>query len=157
MKSFFGNISPKAFLRTATTDPSSKLSDSDSTNPNTSLPVIDAGSSNRKPISLWPGMYHSPATHALWEARSTIFEKPVSSVPSQSQTQFVGIAKTPSQSRTSIFYNFSSDYLLREQYRNPWNQIRMGKLVEDLDALAGTVAFKVTFQSILILVSFIRS
>ncbi|GAV67126.1 hypothetical protein CFOL_v3_10635 [Cephalotus follicularis] len=104
---------------------------------------IDAGSSIRKPISLWPGMYHSPVTNALWEARSRLFEplgdsdKPVDSV---SQSELV--AKTPSWSRTCILYNFSSDYILREQYRNPWNEIRTGKLVEDLDALAGTVSFK---------------
>ncbi|KAF7805300.1 acyl-coenzyme A thioesterase 9, mitochondrial-like [Senna tora] len=133
--SILRNISQRASLCS-----SSKPCDSDSTDPNTSVPIIDAGSSNRKPVSLWPGMYHSPATHALWEARSTIFENPVSPVPSQNQ--LVGVAKTPSQSRTTIFYNFSSDYILREQYRNPWNQIRMGKLVEDLDALAGTIAFK---------------
>ncbi|XP_057421405.1 acyl-coenzyme A thioesterase 2, chloroplastic-like [Lotus japonicus] len=110
--------------------------DSDSTDPTT----IDAGSSNRKPISLWPGMYHSPATHALWEARSTIFEKPLHANGSSSQIQ--AVPKAPSRSRTSVFYNFSSDYILREQYRNPWNHIRMGKLVEDFDALAGTIAFK---------------
>lgn len=53
------------------------------------------------------------------------------------------VAKTPSKSKTSILYKFSSDYILREQYRNPWNEIRMGKLVEDLDALAGTISYKV--------------
>lgn len=120
--------------------------DSNSKDPKTSLP-IDAGSTNRKPISLWPGIHHSPATHALWEARSTIFENPLHSngrdPSSQSQTQ--PLPKTPSQSRTSILYNFSSDLILREQYRNPWNHIRMGKLVEDFDALAGTIAFKVSF------------
>ncbi|MCE0481047.1 hypothetical protein HAX54_038444 [Datura stramonium] len=52
------------------------------------------------------------------------------------------ITKTPSKSRTSVLYKFSSDYVLREQYRNPWNEIRMGKLLEDLDALAGTISFK---------------
>ncbi|KAK6930435.1 hypothetical protein RJ641_004529 [Dillenia turbinata] len=41
-----------------------------------------------------------------------------------------------------VSYKFSSDYTLREQYRNPWNEIRMGKLLEDLDALAGTISFK---------------
>ncbi|XP_028780139.1 acyl-coenzyme A thioesterase 9, mitochondrial-like isoform X2 [Neltuma alba] len=140
LKTFLRNISYKASLFNAIADPTSsnsKPSDSDSTNPKTSLPVIDASSSNRKPISLWPGMYHSPATQALWEARSTIFEK---NAPVPSQLHLV--AKAPSQSRTSIFYKFSSDYVLREQYKNPWNQIRMGKLVEDLDALAGTIAFK---------------
>ncbi|KAL8485256.1 hypothetical protein ACS0TY_027530 [Phlomoides rotata] len=102
---------------------------------------IDAGSSIRKPISLWPGMYHSPVTNALWEARSSIFEKlPNASENAPAQSEL--IPKTPSKSRTSILYKFSSDYILREQYRNPWNEIRMGKLLEDLDALAGTISFK---------------
>ncbi|KAJ4903294.1 Thioesterase/thiol ester dehydrase-isomerase superfamily protein [Raphanus sativus] len=97
---------------------------------------IDAGSSMRKPVSLWPGMYHSPVTNALWEARRNMFETPTGS----SQSELT--AKTPSRSRTSILYKFSSDFVLREQYRNPWNEIRTGKLVEDLDALAGTISFK---------------
>lgn len=99
---------------------------------------IDAGSSMRKPISLWPGMYHSPVTNALWEARRNMFENPTGD---ESQSELA--AKPPSRSRTSILYKFSSDFVLREQYRNPWNEIRTGKLVEDLDALAGTVSFKV--------------
>ncbi|KAL6548689.1 Acyl-coenzyme A thioesterase 4, mitochondrial [Orobanche gracilis] len=102
---------------------------------------IDAGSSIRKPISLWPGMYHSPVTNALWEARSSIFERLSNSQGSVS-TQSELITKTPSRSRTSVLYKFSSDYVLREQYRNPWNEIRLGKLLEDLDALAGTISFK---------------
>ncbi|CAK9183218.1 unnamed protein product [Ilex paraguariensis] len=106
-----------------------------------SSPPIDAGSSIRKPISLWPGMYHSPVTNALWEARSSIFERQFNATgDAPLQTQL--ITKTPSQSRTSILYKFSSDYILREQYRNPWNEIRIGKLLEDLDALAGTISFK---------------
>nr|AAC02743.1 hypothetical protein [Arabidopsis thaliana] len=82
---------------------------------------IDAGSSMRKPISLWPGMYHSPVTNALWEARRNMFEIPTGDDASQSKLT----AKSPSRSRT-----------------NPWNEIRTGKLVEDLDALAGTISFK---------------
>ncbi|KAL3352375.1 hypothetical protein AABB24_020419 [Solanum stoloniferum] len=106
-----------------------------------SSPTIDAGSSIRKPISLWPGMYHSPVTNALWEARSSIFER-FSDAPVDPTAQNDLITKTPSKSRTSVLYKFSSDYVLREQYRNPWNEIRMGKLLEDLDALAGTISFK---------------
>ncbi|KAK3204726.1 hypothetical protein Dsin_018772 [Dipteronia sinensis] len=102
---------------------------------------IDAGSSIRKPISLWPGMYHSPVTNALWEARSMMFEKP-GDRPSDSVSQSELVAKSPSKSRTSILYKFSSDYILKEQYKNPWNEIRMGKLLEDLDALAGTITYK---------------
>ncbi|KAL6528146.1 Acyl-coenzyme A thioesterase 4, mitochondrial [Orobanche hederae] len=102
---------------------------------------IDAGSSIRKPISLWPGMYHSPVTNALWEARSSIFERLSNSQGSVSTLSEL-ITKTPSRSRTSVLYKFSSDYVLREQYRNPWNEIRLGKLLEDLDALGGTISFK---------------
>jgi acyl-coenzyme A thioesterase 9 len=39
-------------------------------------------------------------------------------------------------------YNFSTDYVLREQYRDSWNEVRIGKLLEDLDALAGTISVK---------------
>lgn len=102
--------------------------------------AIDAGSSIRKPVSLWPGMYHSPVTNALWEARSNIFDKPGVEGIGVEQSELV--ARTPAQSRTSILYKFSSDFKLREQYRNPWNGIRIGKLLEDLDALAGTIAYK---------------
>lgn len=98
-------------------------------------------SSTRKPLSLWPGMYHSPVTYALWEMRSKIFERlldPPLDAPPQSEL----LTKTPSQSRMTILYNFSSDYTLREQYRDPWNEVRIGKLLEDLDALAGTISVK---------------
>ncbi|KAF9588731.1 hypothetical protein IFM89_015168 [Coptis chinensis] len=103
--------------------------------------TIDASSSLRKPLSLWPGMYHSPVTNALWEARSNIFERlldPPTDAPPQTEL----LTKAPSRSRTSILYNFSTDYSLREQYRDPWNEVRIGKLLEDLDALAGTISFK---------------
>lgn len=98
--------------------------------------------SSRKPISLWPGMHHSPVTTALWEARSSIFERlldPPKDAPPQSEL----LTKTPSQSRTIVIYNFSSDFILREQYRDPWNEVRIGKLLEDLDALAGTISVRV--------------
>ncbi|KAI4304080.1 hypothetical protein MLD38_039640 [Melastoma candidum] len=102
----------------------------------------DAGSSIRKPISLWPGMYHSPVTNALWEARSRMFERAVGEGENTAASD-LSAPKSPSRSRTSIVYRFSEDYVLREQYRNPWNEIRAGKLVEDLDALAGTICSKV--------------
>ncbi|PWA74475.1 thioesterase/thiol ester dehydrase-isomerase superfamily protein [Artemisia annua] len=102
--------------------------------------AIDAGTSMRKPISLWPGMYHSPVTNALWQARNVIFDNAGSCVGN-------GVLnKSPGDSRTTILYPFSTDYILREQYRNPWNGIRVGKLLEDLDALAGTISFKHCFN-----------
>ncbi|XP_062024436.1 acyl-coenzyme A thioesterase 2, chloroplastic-like isoform X1 [Rosa rugosa] len=128
-------------------DPNSSPSNSNS---NTTIPVVatlpafGSDSLTRKPISLWPGMFHSPVTQALWEARSHKFERlldPPADAPPQSEL----LNKTPSQSRTTILYNFSTDFILREQYRDPWNEVRIGKLLEDLDALAGTISVKVDF------------
>ncbi|KAK9841013.1 hypothetical protein WJX81_005413 [Elliptochloris bilobata] len=42
---------------------------------------------------------------------------------------------------STVTYPFSTDPVLKEEYRNPWNYLRMGKLLEDLDSLAGSVAF----------------
>ncbi len=99
-------------------------------------------SGRRKPLDLWPGMYHSPVTAALWQARSNITERDGKHGPPQSKL----VKRTPEQSRTRVLYSFSSDPILREQYRNPWNGCRIGKLLEDLDALAGTIAMKVCFS-----------
>ncbi|RLM87539.1 acyl-coenzyme A thioesterase 9, mitochondrial [Panicum miliaceum] len=112
--------------------------------------AIDAGKSARRPLSLWPGMYHSPVTNALWEARSSIFERMMDAGNGAAAAADAGeqraptelLVKTPAQSRTSIVYKFATDDILREQYRDPWNEVRIGKLLEDLDALAGTIAVK---------------
>uniref|UniRef100_A0A2P2IV29 Acyl-CoA thioesterase n=1 Tax=Rhizophora mucronata TaxID=61149 RepID=A0A2P2IV29_RHIMU len=109
---------------------------------NNSSPVNGPSNSQTlKPIALWPGMYHSPVTNALWEARSKIFEN-ILDPPKDAPPQGELLTKTPRQSCTSILYNFSTDYTLREQYRDPWNEVRIGKLLEDLDALAGTISVK---------------
>ncbi|KAI3961831.1 hypothetical protein MKW98_022036 [Papaver atlanticum] len=99
---------------------------------------VDASSLTKKPIFLWPGTYHSHVTKALWEARSSVDPTYANNALAQSEL----LTKTPSESRTSIVYNFSIDYILREEYRDPWNGVRIGKLLEDLDALAGTIAVK---------------
>ena len=49
--------------------------------------------------------------------------------------------QSPSESANSITYPLSTDENLADTYRNPWGQVRAGRLLEDLDALAGTVAF----------------
>lgn len=101
----------------------------------------DSYPSTRKPLSLWPGVYHSPVTKALWDTRSKIFERlldPPLDAPPQSEL----LTRTPSHSRMTILYNFSTDYILREQYRDAWNEVRIGTLLEDLDALAGTISVK---------------
>ncbi|KAH9551137.1 hypothetical protein CY35_10G107600 [Sphagnum magellanicum] len=94
-----------------------------------------------KPFSLWPGTYRSPVTEALWHARSSFVQR-VQNSPLDGPAQSRLLNRTPAQSRTSVSYGFSSDLVLREHYRDPWNSIRIGKLLQDLDALAGTIAVK---------------
>lgn len=54
------------------------------------------------------------------------------------------VAKTPQESAATITYEFSKEEneILRDKYRNPWGFLRVGRLLEDLDALAGTIAFE---------------
>lgn len=35
----------------------------------------------------------------------------------------------------------SNHHHLPMQYRNPWDEVRLGRLLEDLDSLAGFIAF----------------
>jgi acyl-coenzyme A thioesterase 9 len=49
--------------------------------------------------------------------------------------------KHPRESEVGIPYLFSQDQFLLETYRNPWGEMRFGKILEDLDALAGNIAF----------------
>ncbi|GAB2294143.1 hypothetical protein Dimus_028362 [Dionaea muscipula] len=108
-----------------------------------SAPRIDDGAaypSILKPISAWPGVYDSPATNMLWQVTSSIFKR---TAATQGEATKHVIRKTPGESQVSVEYRFSSDYLLREQYRNCWHEIRMGKLIEELDALAGAISYKV--------------
>ncbi|KAM5562890.1 hypothetical protein ABKV19_017858 [Rosa sericea] len=125
-------------------------------NSNTTIPVVSTLSSleipssghkrsdpsPQMPISLWPGMFYSPVTKALWHARTKKLERLFLDPPMDAPPQSELPNKTPSQSRTTILYNFSTDYTLREQYSDPWNEVRIGKLLKDLDALAGTISVK---------------
>ena len=53
-------------------------------------------------------------------------------------------SRTPADSRTVLSFPFHQEADLREQYSNPWGGIRIGKVMEDLDALAGYVSFRHT-------------
>lgn len=105
------------------------------------VPSLEGTEADRS-STLWPGMYHSPVTAALWQARASIRERD-GKHGAGACPQAELISKSPSMSRTSVSYGFARDAILREQYRNPWNGCRIGKLLEDLDALAGTIAMKV--------------
>lgn len=102
-----------------------------------------ASSSILKLLSLWPGMYCSPVVNALQEIQPNIFERLLDSSKGNAPLQIELLMRTPMQSKMSIIYNFSRDHSLREQYRIFWNEVWMGKLLQDLDVLAGIVAIKV--------------
>jgi acyl-coenzyme A thioesterase 9 len=79
----------------------------------------------------------NPIVHQLWTARGAAKAK----AAIRYDNIDLETPRVPSQSTTSISYPFSSDEFLKETYRNPWGQIRFGKILEDLDALAGNIAF----------------
>jgi acyl-coenzyme A thioesterase 9 len=80
----------------------------------------------------------NPIVHQLWMAREQAKElrKNLQTVEDEKE-----LPRPPSKSQTNISYPFSKDDFLKEQYRNPWGQMRFGKMLEDLDALAGNIAF----------------
>ncbi|KAL5229485.1 hypothetical protein ABZP36_028261 [Zizania latifolia] len=74
----------------------------------------------------------------VWQGRSTAVAVGINGFPDQEL-----LTKMPAQSWTSIVYKFTTDDILQEQYRDPWNEVHIEKLLEDLDALAGTIVVKV--------------
>ena len=77
---------------------------------------------------LLAGHHKTPIVNYLWSTREA--QRAVD--PS--------LPKTVSGSLKTIDYPLSSDSVLRDTYMNPWGSIRMGRLFEDLDALAGNIA-----------------
>jgi acyl-coenzyme A thioesterase 9 len=92
-----------------------------------------------------PGLYsnHSPIVGHLWEARrKSLAIAAAGNAPVFERNATGVLMKAPSDSSTSVRYNFSTDSSLVEEYSNTWGHIRMGRVFEDLDALAGTIAFE---------------
>ena len=87
------------------------------------------------------GRHQTPIVDQLWRKRAEIRSKDSHTIDNTPGERTL-IPKAPQDSANSITYNFSSDANLRDEYRNPWGNVRVGRLLEDLDALAGTVAFE---------------
>jgi hypothetical protein len=83
---------------------------------------------------------HTSITTQLWRGRAAKRAADQAAVQSAVVPQHTLVPKAPKP--TSIRYPFSSDPVLREEYCNPWGKVRLGKLLEDLDSLAGTIAFE---------------
>jgi len=98
-----------------------------------------AFSSEKEESSVSVSLFKNPIVHQLWTARQKakkdLKEKPIDS-------NICTISKSPADSRVQVSYPFSTDALLWDAYKNPWGQIRLGRLLEDLDALAGTYLLK---------------
>ncbi|EGD76244.1 hypothetical protein PTSG_11662 [Salpingoeca rosetta] len=77
----------------------------------------------------------SSITNKLWRARNSITKEDAHK-PSQVLT------KTMADSYTEVCLPFSTDKLLQEEYLTYAGSIRVGKILEDLDALAGTIAYR---------------
>mmetsp|Transcript_384 Transcript_384/g.555 ORF Transcript_384/g.555 Transcript_384/m.555 type:complete len:450 (-) Transcript_384:190-1539(-) len=79
--------------------------------------------------------FKSPIVQQLWLARKKAKANATGNADSLPEYRL------PSESMTSVSYPFSTNEFLKEAYRNPWGQVRFGKILEDLDALAGNIAF----------------
>ena len=75
--------------------------------------------------------HYTPITKKLWDERLN------------SKTMLDDASeRPPSSSLVKLDYPFSTDETLRSVYVNPWGKIRIGNVLEDLDSLAGSVAFR---------------
>ncbi|KAF2071237.1 hypothetical protein CYY_007439 [Polysphondylium violaceum] len=74
-------------------------------------------------------------TNHLWKTRG-----PMASNTVDKKAELV--SKSPAESKTEIDLFFSSDLALREMYLSPYGHLRVGRFLEDLDALAGSTAIK---------------
>lgn len=85
----------------------------------------------------------SPITSQLWEQRRKMLEKDGAFKNNQTSTtspSYELLEKSVRDSRMSVRYQFTEDNALRHLYLDSNGEIQIGKLLEDLDALAGNVA-----------------
>lgn len=79
--------------------------------------------------------FMNPIVRELWEQRQRVVKDTAYDIGSKAEF------KHPSHSKTTIDYNFKSNEFLKEAYQSPGGTMRFGKVLEDLDALAGNIAF----------------
>ena len=81
--------------------------------------------------------FKGPIVNQLWDLRLAAKQR----VRESGSPVDIDRPRPPSESMTKIVYNFEDDDFLRERYRNPFGHLRFGKVLEDLDALAGNIAY----------------
>jgi acyl-coenzyme A thioesterase 9 len=104
----------------------------------------------KKNAELAVSFFKNPIVNQLWTARMRAKERQskriteattATTTTTTPATSATPAGKTPSESHVEITYPFTTDQLLLETYRNPWGKMRFGRMIEDLDALAGNIAF----------------
>ena len=92
-------------------------------------------SSNELPPVKHASKFKGPIVNQLWDLRLEAKQK------AATQTIDMERPRPPAESMTKITYDFQDDEFLMERYRNPFGHLRFGKVLEDLDALAGNIAY----------------
>ncbi len=77
----------------------------------------------------------TPITVQLWQMRSLEQKEAEDAKPT-----YELLTKNTTDSRLNVRYNFAADSNLRDLYIDPLGNVIIGKLFEDLDALAGNIA-----------------
>ena len=77
-------------------------------------------------------LHRSAITQHLWALRDGAFAPP----PPRADG-----SRVPAHSRVCVDYKLTSDAELRSRYESAFGTLRVGRLLEDMDALAGSVAF----------------
>ncbi len=110
---------------------------------NTKIPVVRPQSHQRKYLerlqSSNPKLFHI-FTRALSPHSTTSAGHAFNSSSTKTQPQFLK-KKSMQDSFVEEFLRFKSDPSIKDDYVNMYGAIRMGKLLEDFDALAGAIAY----------------
>ena len=88
------------------------------------------------------GRHQTPIVDKLWQRRAEARKKQPPSEHVTDDASQALVPRRPEHSANAMTYAFASDEALRDTYCNPWGRVRVGRLLEDLDALAGTIAFE---------------
>ena len=107
----------------------------------TRISFSSSSSGDDTAVNSFPPVKHAskfkgPIVNQLWDLRLEAKRKAAASGAIDMDRP-----RPPSESITKINYDFKDDEFLMERYRNPFGHLRFGKVLEDLDALAGNIAF----------------
>jgi len=83
----------------------------------------------------------TPITAYLWEERLKSSKQPTF-ILEKTANEIIISDKYAADSKVVVNYSFSEDESLRDLYVDSHGKVSIGKLFEDLDALAGNVAFR---------------